>query len=172
MTVTVTVAVAVMVMVVVEVEGASGSDVDGRLSLSSANNIQHSPLYSPHHLCKPSSEREAHSGSRVCVIRARVQVFAGVCAGFVLCISIDIRTLSSLSLSLLIPPLCEEWSFAVHFLVQRTHPAARTCFIPSALLCDYLPIFATLVIELRASMAATGVREELQFIGGHWQLLN
>lgn len=34
-------------MVVVEAEGTSGSDVDGRLSLSSANNIQHRPLYSP-----------------------------------------------------------------------------------------------------------------------------
>lgn len=80
-------AVAVTVMVVVEAEGASGSDVDGRLSLSSANNIQHSPLYSPHHLRKPSSGREAHSGSRVRVIRACR--CAGVCTGFVLCISID-----------------------------------------------------------------------------------
>lgn len=58
-------------MVVVEAEGASGSDVDGRLSLSSANNIQHSPLYSPHRLRKPSSGREA----RACVLFASALVF-------------------------------------------------------------------------------------------------
>lgn len=70
------------VMVVVEAEGASGSDVDGRLSLSSANNIQHSPLYSPHHLRKPSSGREAHSGSRVCGIFASAGALVFVPASY------------------------------------------------------------------------------------------
>jgi len=50
-----TAAAAAVVTVVVEAEGASGSDVDGRLSLSSANNIQHRPLHPPHRLRKPSS---------------------------------------------------------------------------------------------------------------------
>jgi len=61
----------------------------------------------------------------------------------------------------------EGWSSAVHFPVQRTHPARA--------------LLATALSHLRhsrhprlaAQLAAfSGMRLKLRFIGGHWQLLN
>lgn len=73
MVVVVVVATAAAPLVLVEAEGASGSDVDGRLSLSSANNIQHRPLHPSHHIRTnlPQDERERERDprwkSRVCI---------------------------------------------------------------------------------------------------------
>lgn len=72
--------VAAAMMVVVEAEGASGSDVDGRLSLSSANNIQRSPLYSPHHLRKPPQTSANLPQDERLVVKVAYVLFASASA--------------------------------------------------------------------------------------------
>jgi hypothetical protein len=61
----------------VEAEGASGSDVDGRLSLSSANNIQHRSLRPLRRLRKPSSGRERPTVEVACVCARARGIHAG-----------------------------------------------------------------------------------------------
>jgi len=103
-----------------EAEGASGSDVDGRLSLSSANNIQRSPLHIHPTTFTNLPQDEARSGSRV-------YVSASACADKLVFVS-AFRRIARVDIYPSRTTTMKEWSFIVHFLVQRTQPAS--CFTP------------------------------------------